>query len=190
MMPFYGQKVNNRTEVRKGDLLLAEPFMKDPNFSRSVILVCENDVENGSFGLIINQVTDMMLSHVLEDFGQDGQLYTGGPVERDTLHFLHAEENIEGAVPIRDGIYWGGNPEQLRLMMDDDSPQTRFYLGYSGWDEQQLKDEIKQEAWIISEHNLHQVLSFSAENMWRDTLRQMGGWYKAVSNFPKDPMLN
>ena len=75
--------------VSKGSLLIAKPFLGDPNFERGVILMCEYN-DQGSFGFVLNQVTDLMLGDVLEEtIYQDIPLHLGGPVEKNTLHFIH-----------------------------------------------------------------------------------------------------
>lgn len=79
------------TKIRSlasGCLLIAEPFMGDTNFERSVVLVCEHNTQ-GTFGLVLNQPTDLTLSDVVEDITPDLPLFVGGPVQQNTLHFIH-----------------------------------------------------------------------------------------------------
>ena len=72
-----------------GVLLIAPPMMQDPNFRRTVILLCEHGME-GSFGLILNRSISMHLADVVEDMGDyEGPLSVGGPVQPNTLHVLH-----------------------------------------------------------------------------------------------------
>ena len=91
-----------------GILLIADPFLKDQHFSRTVILLCEHQ-ENGSLGFVINR----QLEHKLEDLlrgaeGLDLPVYFGGPVQMDTLHFLHLYPDlIPGSKPLTDGIFLG-----------------------------------------------------------------------------------
>ena len=57
----------NHIVPAKGSVLLAEPFMPDPNFSHAVILLCENNAE-GAYGFILNKPTDAFLSDSLPGF--------------------------------------------------------------------------------------------------------------------------
>ena len=91
----------------KGVLLISEPFLSDPNFKRTVVLVTEHD-EAGSVGFILNRPLQYRLNDILEDFPSlDAPVYVGGPVKQDSLHFLHriralAEEGDE----VAPGVYW------------------------------------------------------------------------------------
>ncbi len=116
-----------------GMLLIAEPFLKDPNFSRTVVLLCEHKQE-GSFGLVLNRKT----GHTLEDLipnlkGMDHTVHDGGPVQRDTLHFIHQyPKEIPGGTELRDGIYWGGDFElAVRLLRTGPINRQciRFFIG-------------------------------------------------------------
>ena len=94
---------------KKGDLLISEPFLADPNFERTVIFLCEHN-EEGSFGFILNKRSLLRLDEVLEDLPEaEVDLYVGGPVQQNSLHFLHqASSVIDGGVEIVPGISWGG----------------------------------------------------------------------------------
>ena len=72
-----------------GILLIADPFLKDPNFMRSVVFVCEHKNE-GSFGFVLNKTYDYTLDELLSGV-EDLKIpvYQGGPVQMDTIHFLH-----------------------------------------------------------------------------------------------------
>jgi len=73
-----------------GILLIAEPFLKDPNFLRTVVLICRHNAEEGSFGFVINKEYHQPLDELIPDLaGFDWPVYAGGPVQMDTLHYLH-----------------------------------------------------------------------------------------------------
>ncbi len=81
--------------LSKGSLLIAKPYLGDPNFERGVILLCEYNGQ-GSFGFVLNQVTDLFLGDVLDDtIYQDIPLHLGGPVEKNTLHFIHRKPDLD-----------------------------------------------------------------------------------------------
>ncbi|MBK6338547.1 MAG: YqgE/AlgH family protein [Bacteroidetes bacterium] len=177
---------------RKGDFLLSEPFMKDPSFKRAVILLCEHN-QTGSFGFILNKISDFSVQELILDFPAfDAPVYLGGPVGEDTLHFLHrCGPILENSIKVRENIWWGGNFEQLKeeirngnIFPDD----IRFFIGYSGWGVGQLKSEMDDNSWIISD----KYTDFYGESadLWKTIMHDMGGNYKLLSNFPEDPQLN
>ncbi len=179
----------------KGDLLISEPFLPDPNFERSVILLCEHNAE-GSLGFVLNKPTDLKLQDALDEVSDfDKTLYTGGPVQRDTLHFIHKSAVLaDRAEHLGNGIYWGGDFEKLLTMMNTRqiSPEElKFFVGYSGWAAGQLEAELKQNSWIVCKAaSEQQVFRMSPDMLWRQILASMGGKFKMYSNYPIDPRLN
>jgi len=97
--------------IESGMLLIAEPFLKDPNFQRSVVLLCEHET-TGSFGITINRVIDEKVANLLDGIGNhEIPMFEGGPVGLDQLHFLHRLPfQIPGGKKIAENIYWGGKP--------------------------------------------------------------------------------
>jgi putative transcriptional regulator len=182
----------------KGKLLISEPFLGDPNFERTVVLLCEHN-EEGSFGFVLNKNTEVNLKDALSEIDEvdnaDGiRLYLGGPVEQNTLHFIHRMgENIEGSIRICEGIYWGGNYEQVKLMIQTgilSENDIRFFIGYSGWGVDQLQTEIDEATWIIADTSSEMVFDTPSDKLWREVLKSMGGRYKELANYPTDPRLN
>jgi putative transcriptional regulator len=181
-------------EPATGKILIAEPFLKDPNFTRSVILLCQHQ-EAGSFGFIINKLFSQTLDDLIpETHAEDTPVYFGGPVQLDTVHFIHrVPELIEGGLPVVPGVYWGGDFERavelLRLGLIHQT-QIKFFIGYSGWEEGQLAHELKEHSWIVS--SVNQALLFDEEEskVWTTSLRSMGSEFAAMANYPVDPSLN
>lgn len=180
--------------ISNGVLLISEPFLKDPNFTRSVIVLCEHQQE-GSFGLVINRLLPLELSQLVDDLPMaDFPVYYGGPVQKDTLHILHRSPDlIQGSHPLQKNLYWGGDFETIceliktnRLSQED----IRFYLGYSGWGEGMLENEIKENTWVTGES--HEALIFHPhpESCWKDALSQLGDPYRQMADYPIDPQLN
>ncbi len=177
-----------------GALLVAEPPMADPNFKRSVILLCEH-TDEGSFGLVLNKPSPMQLSEVSGLKLPEGlQLGVGGPVQPDTLHFLHPfGEEIEGALKVAEDIWWGGDLESLLEGVESqrlDARQARFFLGYSGWGAEQLRDEIDEGGWIVLSATDSLVFAEGDDELWREILRRLGGEYALLSTFPDNPRMN
>ena len=184
----------NRVEPKKGCLLVSEPYLPDPNFERTIILLCEHGVE-GSFGFVLNKPSPAKIADVMETIQNfDAHVYVGGPVQQDTLHYLHRIKTLEGATEVGEGIYWGGNFEQLNLLINGKNiavDDVKFFLGYSGWSEGQLEEELKANSWIVSGKVDEQLIfETNAEIMWQKALKAMGGRFSVYSNYPVDPRLN
>ncbi len=96
--------------LQPGILLISDPFLKDPNFLRTVVLLCEHQNE-GSFGFVLNKPLDITLEDVMpEAIGLRIPLWEGGPVQKDSLHFLHSRPDlISDSIEIVDQVYWGGD---------------------------------------------------------------------------------
>jgi putative transcriptional regulator len=183
-----------RKSASKGSLLIAKPFLGDPNFERGVILLCSNG-EQGSFGFVWNQVTELLLGDVLEEtIYKDIHLYLGGPVEKNTLHFIHRRPDlISGGEEIMEGVFWGGNFDQVRTLININSldvDDVRFFIGYSGWSEGQLDDELDEDSWIVTNASADFLFTTVPSNFWREILKDMGGEYRSIANYPTDPRLN
>jgi len=178
----------------KGALLIAKPFLGDPNFERGVILLCEHN-DQGSFGFVLNQVTDLFLGDVLEDtIYQDVPLHLGGPVEKNTLHFIHRRPDlISGGAEIMPDVFWGGDFEQVRTLLNINTlsvDDVRFFIGYSGWSGGQLENEIVQDSWIITQTKSEFLFTTPPADFWREILKNMGGEYRSIAHYPTDPRLN
>ena len=184
----------NDLSPSKGRLLISEPFMGDYYFGRSVILLAEHN-EEGSFGVILNKPVSAKFNEVLKDFPDfDATMYLGGPVETDSLFYIHTlGEQLEGATEILDGLYWGGDIEVLKeliLLKKIDSKDVRFFIGYSGWGAEQLNTELKRNSWVITRSSKKRVLSTDPMMMWEKFLSKMGDNYKYWNKFPIDPTMN
>ncbi len=181
--------------ISAGQLLLSEPFMFDENFRRTVVLVCEHTQDNGTVGLILNKPINLRLNDVVEGFPLfKGKVFLGGPVGTDTMQFLHSlGDKIENSLQLKENLYWGGNFEQLKQMMHDGEIQpdeVRFFLGYSGWSPGQLEDEMKDNAWIITDATSHHIFETPFDLLWKNTMREMGGIYNTMAGYPENPALN
>ena len=191
-MDFFNYK--NRVEPIKGCLLVSEPYLPDPNFERTIILLCEHNAE-GSFGFVLNKPSHAKIADVMESMKDfDAQVYVGGPVQQDTLHYIHRVQTLEDAIEIGDGIYWGGNFEHLNSLLNSKqiaAHDLKFFLGYSGWSEGQLEEELQANSWIVSgQVDEKLIFETDAEVMWQKALKAMGGRFSVYANYPIDPTLN
>lgn len=178
----------------KGDILISEPYLPDPNFERTVIYLCEHD-ENGSFGFVLNRKVNTRLSELIDVEALNLPVFKGGPVQQDTLHFLHTDNlDLELNKEISQGVFWGIDFEGLIDSIDNkaiDPNEVKFFIGYSGWSDGQLMDEINAKSWIVFKQAPKQlVFDVAPEDLWKEVLKVMGGKFKAIANYPIDPSLN
>lgn len=182
-------------EPTKGDLLISEPYLPDPNFERTVVLICEHD-ENGTFGYVLNRKADLQVTDLVEEAeGFEAPVYVGGPVQKDSLHFIHrVAEMAEDEKEILSGVYWAGDFDDLLLRINTKQIQkqdVRFFLGYSGWSPGQLMEELEQKSWIVCKGvGQSIVFDIAPEEMWKAVLKRMGGKFKMIAGYPVDPRLN
>lgn len=183
------------TLPKKGHLLIAEPStLGDISFNRSVVLLAEHNDE-GSIGFILNKPLNYTINDLLPEIEASFKIYNGGPVEQDNLYFIHnIPEIIPNSVEISNGIYWGGDFETTKHLINTgeiNKNNIRFFLGYSGWSVNQLEMELQENAWIVSENSLKKkLLSKSSNQFWKEKIIEQGGEYVLFSNAPENPMLN
>ena len=184
----------NRLAPEAGRLLVSEPFLTDPYFRRSVILLCEHNAD-GSFGLVLNRYVDLKIHEIMDGFPAiETRLCIGGPVQSGNLFYLHTlGERIEGSVKVLADVRMGGDFEQLRDMLNADmrlAKHVRFFIGYSGWEKGQLERELAERSWLVTKADKKRVMNSTKEDIWADTLRSMGKEFAPLANFPDDPTLN
>ncbi len=176
-----------------GALLVAAANMLDPNFGRTVVLLCDHQQE-GSFGLVLNQPLELHISDLLTVHGWDSPVFRGGPVEEGTMHLLHSRGDLElGSQEILPGVFWGGEFTKLNELLTEgmvEPAECRFFLGYSGWGKGQLDNEIERDSWYLTPASAELIFCEDSANQWRATLKSMGPDYKIVSSFPDDPRFN
>ena len=177
-----------------GILLIADPFLKDPNFLRTVVFLCEHK-EEGSFGFVLNRQYENTLNELIPELEEYKlPVFYGGPVQQDTIHFLHQyAEEIPGGIEVLKGVWWGGDFDKLVELIKKgtiDAAKVRFYIGYSGWSNGQLTDEMKEKSWLTVKATRKLIFHRNYEEIWKDALKQLGGDYEMMINFPIDPRLN
>jgi len=184
--------------MRPGTLLISKPFLGDPNFERSVVLLCRDEPADGSFGLVLNRLTNLTLGDVLDLPGPNHlaaglPLYLGGPVEANTLHFVHQCGDLPGAQELGQKVFWGGDFGMLLGRLGSGAvvaEEVRLFVGYSGWSRGLLASEMQGQSWIRQPASAGKVFTLASDAFWRDILREKGGRYKVLANYPVDPSLN
>ena len=183
------------TNPKKGDLLIAEPsILGDISFNRSVILLADHNNE-GSIGFILNKPLEYTISDLLPEIEAPLRVYNGGPVEQDNLYFIHKiPDLIPESIEISNGIFWGGDFSSIIKLINDgklSEKDIRFFLGYSGWEANQLVAELISNTWIVTE-NIYEnsIIEKSDDAFWREKMLELGGDYSIWSNAPEDPSFN
>ena len=162
--------------------LLSMPQLIDPNFKRTVVLLCTHDQE-GAFGLVVNRplVTSGRVVVNLDppvSTECELEIWVGGPVEPQSSRMLVGHE--DGADPsdgirIADGLYLSTSPELLRRLLErEPPPRTRLVVGYSGWGPGQLEAELRESAWLIGDIDSELIFGTPPEQMWETAIRRLG----------------
>ena len=164
-------------------LLLSMPQMMDPNFQRTVILLCQHD-EQGAFGLVINRpaTTSGRVTVNLDpplSTERELEIWIGGPVEPQRSWILvggdEGEAPLDGVVQIGSGMYLSTSPVLLRRVLEPNPPpRMRLIVGYAGWAAGQLERELQESAWLLSEVAADIVFNTPSAEMWEAAIRRLG----------------
>ena len=179
---------------QKGKILISEPFLNDSYFRRSIVFLTEHSAE-GAVGFVLNKPVNLAISEVIKDFPNiDTQISIGGPVQTNTLHYIHTlGDIIPESIPVVDEIYWGGDFETIKELASLDllkTKQIKFFLGYSGWAAQQLETEIERDSWVITDIEPERVMAEKNDHFWKEMLNRLGEKYRLWSTFPENPTMN
>ena len=165
-------------------LLLSMPQMLDPNFSRSVVLLCKHS-DQGAFGLVVNRPL-VTSGRVVVNLNppvateRDLQVWIGGPVEPQSSWILVGEDpegppEELGGVRIADGLYLSTDPDLLQRLLEPSPPAlARLIVGYSGWAPGQLEEELEASAWLMSDVDRDVIFNTPPEKMWEKAIRRLG----------------
>ncbi|NOR87266.1 MAG: YqgE/AlgH family protein [Bacteroidales bacterium] len=177
-----------------GSILISEPSLKDMYFNRAVVLIADHN-SDGSFGIILNKPLDVQLNDIVKGFPEfDARVYLGGPVSTKNLFFLHKKGDlIRNSTLIKEDLFWGGEIDDVKSLIDLGVLQKediRFYIGYSGWTENQLDEELKEFSWLVDNPEIQELISVPTSEMWKKSVSRLGKDYELWANFPNDPSLN
>lgn len=178
----------------KGCVLLSEPFLNDPFFKRTVVILCEHN-EEGSFGFVLNNYVDVSLDQVIDDFPNwENVISIGGPVKNGNLFYVHTlGDEIPNSAKVVDGLYFGGDFDAVKEMMAQGRiapSEIRFFIGYSGWSAQQLENEMKEQSWFVAHVSRKVIMDTTDKDIWKTIMKKFGPKGKMIANLPDDPGLN
>jgi len=177
-----------------GRILISEPFLADPYFKRTIVLLCEHN-KQGSFGFILNKFVNLKIEDLLEGFPEfTTRISVGGPVQSNNMYYIHTHgDKISGALKIKDNVYMGGDFDEMQKLVVSgiiDTNSIRFFIGYSGWDKNQLEKELEEKSWFVTDIASNQIMDTAENNLWEAILKSMGSDYELLTQFPEDPSLN
>lgn len=174
----------------KGSLILADPSLRDPNFFRSVLLLTEHRHDQGAHGYILNRPMNKKVGDVLssEEFSELRQvpIYIGGPVGQEHLTFASFRWQQDGQE--LNFTTHLSTEDAIRRHLEGET--VRAFLGYAGWEEGQLEEELRQKAWISRKPAGTALKADSTEKIWSELLSSMGPWYELLAKAPENLSLN
>jgi len=180
-------------ESLRGQLIVAGPKLQDPNFRRTVVLICEH-TEDGALGLVLNRPTDIAVTdsvpELLELLGEGSQLWDGGPVQPQSVVLLaELDEPPEEALMVMGDVglvLQGADLEELAGR----ARRGRAFLGYAGWGPEQLESELERDDWIVIEAQPDDAFAADGDDLWAAVLAREGGEYALLATMPPDPSMN
>jgi len=182
------------SELRAGRLLVATPILDDPNFRRSVVLLCSHDAD-GSFGLVLNRPLESAAPDLVPEWRRlvalPQVIFGGGPVDRLQGFALGRSDRV------REGSWWQPVMPGVGLLRLEGEPtaiegveQVRVFAGYAGWGGGQLDREVAEEAWFVVDPRADEVFSPHPERLWNEVLTRQRGDLRLYAHFPPDPRWN
>jgi putative transcriptional regulator len=193
MAPRLALASHSMDESLAGQLLLASPSLRDPNFERSVVLIGVHSAD-GAMGVVLNrpsQVTVAEAAPQLEQAVLDAdRVYVDGPVQPSTIVFLAEFSDPEPAGLLVLGRIGFPTPEAEIDQLSAATERTRVFAGFAGWGEGQLEAEIESGDWIADAALPDDVFTDAPEQLWSDVLTRKGGSYALIARMPSDPSVN
>lgn len=177
--------------IKAGKVLVSEPFMNEPTFARTVIGICDHSTKDGTVGFILNKPIKVSINELIPDIKTEEKIrvHYGGPVATDTIHYIHnLGELIEESVPVAKGVYWSGNYEKVKFLINSGLVKYDnliFYIGYSGWSPGQLMDElVHHKSWMVSDLDPNYVFKLKPTDLWKQVLDHKGKQYSVIAQMP------
>lgn len=191
----------SRKETRTGQLLAATPMLGDANFRRTIVLIVEDDPEEGTLGVVLNRPSQIPVQQVLEQWTSlvtgPSVLFHGGPVSPDSALALALPRGDDEPIGWRSlsgsklmsrvGLVDLGAPPEL---LADGIVSLRVFAGYAGWGAGQLEAEIEAGAWLVLDAVPEDAFAAEPDRLYRSVLRRQGGEMALLSTYPDDPVLN
>ena len=177
----------------RGQLLIAGATLPDPNFARTVVLVCEHSDE-GALGLILNRPGELVVGEVAPELaeltGEEATIDSGGPVQPDALLVLGEFEDASYAgMPVVGTVGLMGDRRRISDLVDV-TRRARAFAGYAGWGPGQLDAELERDDWFVAPAGIDDIFDPDADELWSRVLGRKGGHFRVVARMPIDPSVN
>jgi putative transcriptional regulator len=176
-----------------GQLLLASPTLRDPNFERSVVLIGVHS-DQGAMGVVLNRPSEVTVGEAAPQLEQtvdeSERVFVGGPVQPGSIVFLAEFLDPEPAGVLVLGRIGFPAPDAELDELSRVTGRVRVFAGFAGWGEGQLESEIAGGDWIAHAALPEDVFSELPEQLWSDVLTRMGGSYALLARMPTDPSVN
>jgi putative transcriptional regulator len=182
---------SNEAPNLTGQLLVAHPNLRDPNFRKTVLFISAHDVEKGAHGLVLNRPTNKSLTDFLPDHELDAlgeiPVYLGGPVGAHELT-IASFDWLDGDAKIT--FHSQLSLDQVQTLAGNGSKLVRAFVGYAGWAGGQLETELQQSAWIVHPATEPMMGEAATGLIWLETMKNLGPAYHLLAIAPDDPSLN
>ncbi len=181
-----------KNELSIGTILISKPFMEDKRFEKTIILIVDIN-HDGIIGFILNKNTNNSIQDIIKELPNSNiSIKYGGPVDEvSSLFYIHQYPDlIMDSKQIKNGLFWSGNINDVIKGLKSNqihNQKITFFLGYTGWEKEQLKNEIKDGSWIIYETNL---VNFDKNLSWSNLLIEINKEYEVWATAPSDFHLN
>lgn len=173
-----------------GQLLVAHPSMRDPNFRRTVLFISSHDEAEGAVGLILNRPLDKQVSELVSDEAPEAlaevPVFLGGPVGTNQLMFASFDWKNRNTLSLNQNVAI----EEAYQLAERDRYSLRAFVGYAGWSAGQLENELRQNAWVLRKPDPSVLSPERLPKLWFEIMRSLGPWFKMLAAAPDDPSLN
>lgn len=161
--------------------LIAMPQIVDPFFNRSVVLLLEH-TPDGGFGLIINRPLDVTVSSVSQNLGiswtgaADAHVFFGGPVQptNGIMLFSDAQTPPPAAKEVAPSLWFANDVDSLRLLATTPPSKSRLFVGYAGWNGNQLDEEVGRNDWLVAPYLADILFESDPQQIWGRALESIG----------------
>ncbi|MBK1830582.1 YqgE/AlgH family protein [Verrucomicrobiaceae bacterium R5-34] len=175
----------------EGQLLIADPSLREGIFNKSVILLAEHSGEQGAYGLILNHPTGQTVGDLLnsEEFSVLSHIpvHLGGPVGQEHLTFVAFWIDSTNPDPMQQ-LRFATRISAQDAITRTQQPGTlvRAFTGYSGWTEGQLENELRHQSWIPTLPSADLLAHRHEKNLWGELLRNISPYHQILAEAPDD----
>lgn len=186
----YKIQPNTNTPI-KGSVLVSNPLVPESAFDRSLVYIINNYKEDGTTGLILNKPLPLTIKRLFKRYADlpDLPIFSGGPVAKDRLLFLHTLGNlIVDSKPISHGVYISQDVVSVLsyiLAGNKIEGYIKFFIGYSGWGGGQLAEEVENQFWGVTEPDEEDIMGYNDELQWECMVKGLGDGYKSWLKVPE-----